>query len=61
MCNIAYDDVVLFSTDFGARLAIKIAERTKIKSLALLDPFIDTLSIIAEIPNYAFHFGVIDG
>lgn len=61
LCNITYNDVVLFSTDFGARFALSIASRVKLKSLALLDPFVDTLSIIAEIPTYAFHFGVIDG
>ncbi|CAD8116612.1 unnamed protein product [Paramecium sonneborni] len=61
LCNMNYKDVILFSTDFGARFALAIANRSKnIKCVGLLDPFLDTLSIVAEIPNYAFHMGVID-
>ena len=56
-----YQDVILFSTDFGARFALAIANRSNsIKCVGLLDPFLDTLNIVAEIPNYAFHLGVID-
>ncbi|CAD8109249.1 unnamed protein product [Paramecium sonneborni] len=61
LCKVNYKDVILFSTDFGARFALAIANRSKsIKCVGLLDPFLDTLKIVAEIPNYAFHLGVID-
>jgi hypothetical protein len=61
LCNLQFSDVILFSTDFGARFALTIAKFAKgIKGIALLDPFLDTLTIMAEIPNYAFHLSVID-
>ncbi|CAD8100351.1 unnamed protein product [Paramecium primaurelia] len=61
LCKLTYDNVILFSTDFGARFALAIANRSKtIKCVGLLDPFLDTLNIVTEIPNFAFHMGVID-
>ena len=61
LCNLHFNEVILFSTDFGARFALTIAKFTKgIKGVALLDPFLDTTTIMSEIPNYAFHLSVID-
>lgn len=61
LCKLNYNNVILFSTDFGARFALAIANRSSgIKCVALLDPFLDTVNIVTEIPNFAFHMGVID-
>jgi len=61
VCNIPLKKIFLFSSDYGARFAIHIASKVPdIVGIGLLDPFLETISIVSEIPNYAFHLGLID-
>lgn len=60
-CTNKLERIFIFSSDYGARFAIHIASKVRnIVGIGLLDPFLDTISIVSEIPNYAYHLGLID-